>query len=448
MTQVQDRSPSLLANWDPEDERFWRETGSRVARRNLVVSIVNEHIGFSVFTMWSVLVLFLGPDTGFSFSASDKFLLISIPTAVGALMRLPYGYLVTRFGGRNWTVFAGLVLLVPTALAAVFVRLPGTPLWVFVLVAATAGIGGGNFASSMCNIHAFYPRHRQGWALGLNAGGGNLGVVTAQLAGLAVLVTAGDTHPVYLVSLYMPLIVLAAVAAALWMDNLPTLQHQGSAQRAALRNKHTWMLSLLYVTTFGSFIGFGFAFGLVLKEQFGFTALQAASVTFLGPLLGSLARPVGGRWADRWGGARVTLWMLLAMTAGTAFLYLATEASSSLAFIIASTVLITFAGIGNGSTYRMIPEVFAGPADGATGSTTGSSSQASGAVIAIAGAVGALGGVLINLAFRFSFGVAGSAGPAIVGFLAFYAACVLVVRAVYLRKDRPAAADRPRPEPA
>ncbi|GGX64805.1 MFS transporter [Streptomyces hiroshimensis] len=444
MTQIQDRSPSLLAHWDPEDERFWRETGSRVARRNLVVSIVNEHIGFSVFTMWSVLVLFLGPDAGFSFSASDKFLLISTPTAVGALMRLPYGYLVTRFGGRNWTVFAGLILLVPTVLAAVFVRLPGTPLWVFVLVAATAGLGGGNFASSMCNIHAFYPRHRQGWALGLNAGGGNLGVATAQLAGLAVLATAGAAHPVYLISLYMPLLVLAAIAAALWMDNLPTLRHQGSAQRAALRDKHTWMLSLLYVTTFGSFIGYGFAFGLVLQAQFGFTALQAASLTFLGPLLGSLARPFGGRWADRWGGARVTLWMLLAMTVGTAFLYVATEVSSSLAFIIASTVLIVFAGIGNGSTYRMIPEVFARRADDGAGSPA----QASSAVIAIAGAVGALGGVLINLAFKFSFGAAGSAGPAVAGFVVFYAVCVLVVRAVYLRKDRPAAADRTHPEPA
>ncbi|MGK5731003.1 MFS transporter [Streptomyces sp. URMC 124] len=444
MTQTQDRSPALLAHWDPEDERFWRETGARVARRNLVVSVVNEHIGFSVFTLWSVLVLFLGPDTGFSFSAADKFLLISTPTAVGALLRLPYGYLVTRFGGRTWTVFAGLILLVPTALAAVFVRLPGTPLWVFVLVAATAGLGGGNFASSMCNIHAFYPRHRQGWALGLNAGGGNLGVVTAQLAGLAVLAVAGDTHPVYLVSLYMPLIVLAAVAAALWMDDLPTLQHQGSAQRAALRTKHTWMLSLLYVTTFGSFIGYGFAFGLVLREQFGFTALQAASVTFLGPLLGSLARPLGGRWADRWGGGRVTLWMLLAMTAGSAFLYLATEASSPVAFVVASTVLIVFAGVGNGSTYRMIPEVFADRADGAEHSPA----QISGAVIAIAGAVGALGGVLVNLAFRFSFGAAGSAGPAVAGFVVFYAVCVLVVRAVYLRKDRPGSTGRTRPEPA
>lgn len=432
MTHVQDRPRSALADWDPENEWFWRHTGRRVARRNLVVSIVNEHIGLSVFTLWSVLVLFLGPDNGFHFSSSDKFMLISTPTLVGALLRLPYGYLVTRFGGRTWTVIAGLLLLVPTVLAAVFVRLPGTPLWVFLLVAATAGLGGATFASSMCNIHAFYPRRQQGWALGVNAGGGNLGVATTQLAGLAVLAVAGARHPVYLVSLYLPLIALAALAAALWMDDLPTLRPQVAAQRAALRDKHTWLLCLLYLTTFGSFIGYGFAFGLVLQAQFAFTALQAASLAFLGPLLGSLARPVGGRWADRFGGARVTLRVLSAMAVGTALVCLATALDSFPAFIAASTALVVLAGFGNGSTYRMISEVFGEDRSDHSGRTP----VPAGAVIAIAGAVGALGGVAINLAFKFSFDVAGSAEPAFALFLAFYLVCVAVVRVVYLRGGR------------
>ncbi|KJS60094.1 nitrate/nitrite transporter [Streptomyces rubellomurinus] len=434
-----------IEGWDPEDEDRWESSGRRIAHRNLWLSVLSEHIGFSVWSMWSVLVLFMSPAIGLGFTAGEKFLLVITPTLVGALLRLPYSYAVTRFGGRNWTVFASVVLLVPTVLAVVFVQRPGTPLWVFLLIAATAGVGGGNFASSMTNITAFFPQRHQGWALGLNAGGGNLGVAVVQLLGLLVIATVGDTHPAYVAAAYLPLIALVAVLAALRMDNVDVVRAAPGAQREAVRQPHTWWISLLYIGTFGSFIGYGFAFGLVLKTQFGSTSLQAAEFTFLGPLLGSLSRPVGGRLADRWGGARVTLLTFLGMAAGAGELILASHTKSFPLFVAGFTALFVLSGLGNGSTYKMIPAVFAAQAEAAVAAGEDAraeferSRRLSGAVLGIAGAIGALGGVAVNLVFRAAYdSPSGSGVLAFVAFLGYYALCVAVVRTVYLRRDRAA----------
>ncbi|GAB2753517.1 nitrate/nitrite transporter [Salinifilum aidingensis] len=429
--------------WDPEDRAFWERTGRRVARRNLVLSIFAEHVGFSVWNFWSVLVLFLSPDIGFDFTAGEKFLLGVLPTLVGAVLRLPYSAAVTRFGGRTWTTIASALLLVPTLAAAVLVHHPGAPLWVFVLVGATSGVGGATFASSMTNIAAFYPRSEQGWTLGLNAGGGNIGVATMQLIGLLIIATAGDAHPAYVCVVYLPLIVLAALGAALGMDDIDAVRARPGAQVEAVRERHTWLLSLLYVGTFGSFIGYSFAFGLVLQTEFGFGALQAASYTFLGPLLGSLSRPVGGRLADVIGGARLTLANFLGMAAGTAVLLHASAVASFPLYLAAFIALFVLTGVGNGAVTTMIPAVFAEQAASAVaagadpGTARERSRRVSGAVISITGALGALGGVFINLAFRASYGgPAGDGDTALLVFLAFYVCCALLIWAVYLRRSR------------
>lgn len=434
------RRDRWLAQWEPEDAGFWARAGRGLALRNLVLSVLAEHIGFSVWSLWSVLVLFLGPQNGFPFDAGQKFLLVTIPTLVGGLLRLPYGRAVTRFGGRDWTVLSSLLLLVPTVLAAVLVHAPGTPFWVFLLVAGCAGVGGGGFASSMANVNLLFPRRLKGWGLGLNAGGGNLGAAGVQVVGLLVLSTAGATSPVYVAALYLPCVAAVAVAAAIGMDNVPGLRPQGPAQRRAVREPHTWGLSVLYLGTFGSFIGFSFAFGLVLQTQFGFGAAQAASLTFLGPLLGSLARPLGGKLADHFGGARVSLVAFLSMGFGAALLLGASSGRLFGVFFGAFVVLFVLTGIGNGSTYAMIPAVFAERAHlriavGAEREAELAESRSlASAVISIAGSVGALGGVLINLAFRASYGSAAhSGGPAFAAFLAFYTVCVLLIWAVYLR---------------
>src|SRR5437764_3910179 len=392
------RAGRWIDDWRPEDPAFWAAGGARVARRNLIFSILCEHIGFSVWTMWSVLVLFLGP--AYHVDAAGKFLLTAVPALVGSVLRLPYTLAVATFGGRNWTVISAALLLLPSIPAAILIR-PGVSYTTLMVLAAVTGLGGGNFASSMANINAFYPQRHKGWALGLNAGGGNIGVAAVQLVGLAVLAATGAGHPRLVAAVYLPVIVLAALSAALFMDNLAQARNDRRAMRDAAKDRHTWIMSVLYIGTFGSFIGFGFAFGQVLQVQFKpqfTTAIDAAYLTFLGPLLGSLIRPVGGWLADRFGGALVTFWNFVAMASAAGTVLVASQKKSLPLFLVGFIALSVFSGVGNGSTYKMIPAIFTAKVGREV-----EARRLAGALIGIAGAVGAFGGVLVNVAFRQSF---------------------------------------------
>ena len=434
--------PHAIDDWRPEDPHFWSSRGARIARRNLVFSILSEHIGFSIWTMWSVFVLFLGPEYGFD--PAQKFLLTAIPAGVGSLVRLPYTFAVPRFGGRNWTIVSALLLLVPCVLTGLVLE-PGVSFTTLLLVAMTAGVGGGNFASSMANIDAFYPQRLKGRALGLNAGGGNLGVAAVQLVGLGVLATAGAAEPRLILLVYVPLIVVAAVCATLFMDNLTHVRADKRSLRETSRDGHTWIMSLLYIGTFGSFIGFSFAFGQVLLVQFPESfpkPIDAAYLTFLGPLVGSLIRPVGGVMADRLGGAAITFWTFLLMTVAAALVLVASLQQSLPLFLAGFLALFVFSGIGNGSTYKMIPAIFRAKSERAIAAGAGrepAESEArrfSAALIGIAGAIGAFGGVLVNVAFRQSFLDMGTGDAAYIAFIAFYLVCLAVTWAVYLRPSR------------
>lgn len=430
---VTDRRRRWIHDWRPEDPVFWANTGARVARRNLVLSILCEHLGFCVWSMWSVLVLFLGPEYGID--PAGKFLLTAVPALVGSVVRLPYTYAVTRFGGRNWTVFSAALLLVPCLGVALLLE-PGVSYATLLALAAIAGVGGGNFSSSMTNINAFYPDRLKGAALGLNAGGGNIGVATVHLVGLAVLATVGAAHPRVVAGVYIPLIVVATLLAARHMDNLAPARADRRALRDVARQRHTWIICLLYIGTFGSFIGFGFAFGQVLLVQFGSsfgTPVEAAALTVLGPLVGSLVRPVGGSLADRIGGARVTLWTFVAMAGAAGVVLLASRVGSLALFVIGFVALFAGSGIGNGSTYRMIPAIFAAQTAHQGQRARDEARRLSGALIGLAGAVGALGGVLINIAFRQSFLTTGTGDGAYIAFIVFYLIGIGVTWGVYRR---------------
>jgi NNP family nitrate/nitrite transporter-like MFS transporter len=456
LDQVATPPSRWVDQWEPENPAFWEATGKRVARRILIASIVAEHIGFSIWSLWSVLVLFLGMKYGFpgpsnigkamldghlvtkadvAHSAADKFVLISIPAAIGSFVRLPYTFAVARFGGRNWTVVSALLLLVPLLTTYALLK-PGVSYGTLLFCGALAGVGGGNFASSMANINSFYPDRLKGRALGLNAGGGNLGVAAVQLVALAVLAYQGklNADPRTLIAIYVPLVILAALVAWLLMDNLSRAKNAERAMRDVCKDPHTWVMSFLYVGTFGSFIGFGFAFGQVLTTQFKAdfpTPLDAAYLTFLGPLVGSLIRPVGGWLADHLGGARVTAVNFVLMAGAASVVLTASHEKSLGLYMVGFIALFTLSGVGNGSTYKMIPAIFRQRA-----TSLDEARRLSGALIGIAGAIGAFGGVLVNVAFRQSFLHTGSANGAYVTFIAFYAACLLLTWAVYLRPRR------------
>ncbi|MBA3742628.1 MFS transporter [Sporichthya sp.] len=431
--------PHWIDDWRPEDVEFWESKGKKVARRNLIFSIFSEHIGFSVWTMWSTLVLFLGPAYGIT--PAEKFTIVSVAAAAGSFLRLPYTFAVAKFGGRNWTIFSAGVLLVPTILTF-FLLEPGIEYSTLLILAAVAGVGGGNFASSMANINVFYPARLKGRALGLNAAGGNLGVATIQIVGLIILATAGVGHPKMVVGIYIPFIVLSALFSAMYMDNITHATNEKGAMREVCKDSQTWIMSFLYIGTFGSFIGFGFAFGQVLLTQFPAdfpTPRDAAEITFIGALIGSIARPIGGMLADKLGGALVTFWNFVGMASFAAIVYVASTQDSLTMFLFGFVGLFITSGIGNGSTYKMIPMIFRAKAQSAVAAGTDSAAadrharRMSGALIGIAGAVGAFGGVLVNIAFRESFMRNGNGDAAYLSFLIFYGLCFAVTWFVYLR---------------
>ncbi|TDL08306.1 NarK/NasA family nitrate transporter [Mycolicibacterium obuense] len=442
-----------IEHWDPEDVEAWEAGGKTVARRNLIWSVIAEHVGFSVWSIWSVMVLFM-PQNVYGIDAAGKFYLVAVPTLVGAFMRIPYTIAPARFGGRNWTIVSALLLLIPTLLTLYFMKNPAS-YTTYLVVAAFAGLGGGNFASSMTNINAFYPQRLKGWALGLNAGGGNIGVPVIQLIGLLVISTAGNMRPEIVCAVYLVAISVAAVGAAVKMDNLRNQKSNLGALVEALRFRHSWVMSFLYIGTFGSFIGFSFAFGQVLQINYlagGDTpaqaSLHAAQIAFLGPLLGSIARPFGGKLADRIGGGKITLYTFIAMMFAAGILIVAGTLDDAQAgaatggqmagFVIGFILLFVLSGVGNGSTYKMIPSIFEAKAQGRDDldreQKAAWSRSMSGALIGFAGAVGALGGVFINIVLRASYvGDAKSATNAFWVFGLFYVVCAAVTWVVFLR---------------
>jgi len=446
---MRDMNPTWISDWNPEDEAFWNSRGKFIAKRNLIWSIIAEHIGFSVWLIWSIVATKL-PQAGFHYSTEELFQLVALPGLIGSLMRFPYTFAVTTFGGRNWTIFSAAVLFIPTLALAYFVSEPNTPFWLMLLVASTAGLGGGNFASSMANISFFYPDRMKGWALGLNAAGGNIGVSSVQLLtpmlmgiGLINLYQATPVGGVYLQNAGLMWVLPLAVAvfgAVFFMNNLTSAKSSIRDQLAIVKRKHTWIMSFIYIGTFGSFIGYSAAFPLLIKTQFPSVTI---GIAFLGPLVGSLARPLGGLLADKVGGAIVTFWNFIAMAAATIGVLYFVGTKDFLGFLAMFLILFVTTGVGNGSTYRMIPSIFReqslhkarGKGDAARAVALKAASIESGAALGFIGAIGACGGYLIPSGFGKSIALTGGPQLALVVYLVFYATCLGLTWWFYLRRS-------------
>ena len=419
-----------LDHWDPEDEQFWETTGKRIARKNLFFSIFAEHFGFSIWVLWTIVVINLG-NVGITLSLPEQFWLTAVPNLIGAGLRLPYTFAVPKFGGRKWTTISAALLLIPTLLVAVVVpsgwladQGHSTQFWLLLACAATAGFGGGNFSSSMANISFFYPEGKKGLALGLNAAGGNLGVALTQLLvplviiigvpAAAVKLPEHNVHLAYAGLMWLPFIVVAALGAWLYMDSVTEAKSDFRSYAMAVKQPQTWIMSILYIGTFGSFIGYSFALPLVIKNTFPeflaghpFIATYLAGLAFVGALVGSVSRPLGGWLSDRIGGAKVTLAVFAGMGVLTALAIVGVHERSFGLFFGSFMAIFLLAGMGNGSTYRMIPSIFAvlgrkeAEEKGLDPKQTALAyKRQAAAVIGIAGAIGAFGGFLIQVVFR------------------------------------------------
>jgi len=450
----------VLDDWRPEDKTFWEEKGKRIATRNLWISIPNLFLAFAVWTIWSILVVKM-PALGFPYSQNELFWLAALPALSGATLRIFYSFMVPIFGGRRWTAISTASLLLPCIWIGFAVQDTDTPYMFMLILALLCGFGGGNFSSSMSNISFFYPQKEKGGALGMNAGLGNLGVSGMQL--LAPLVIAasvfgsigGDPlviqeganagQEVWLQNaafLWVPLIIIGSVAAWFGMNDISSAKASFSDQAVIFKRTHNWIMCVLYLGTFGSFIGF--AAGFPLLSGMLFPQVDPTAYAFLGPLVGALARPVGGIVADKLGGARVTFWNFLLMIAGVAgvmyFLPIAGTEGNFWGFFAAFMVLFIATGIGNGSTFRMVPVIFLNQRKRELGDTDEAIKQGnkeSAAVIGFISAIAAYGGFFIPKAYGSSISLTGSVSAALVSFIIFYAICGVITWWFYSRKNAP-----------
>ncbi|BBA86348.1 MFS transporter [Mycobacterium pseudoshottsii] len=440
-----------IHDWRPEDPEFWDTIGRPIARRNLVFSIFAEHIGFSVWMLWSIVVVQMmavgAPGhpshpaaSGWALSPSQALCLVAVPSGVGALLRLPYTFAIPVFGGRNWTTISASLLVIPCLLLSWAVSHPGIPFVLLTLIAATAGVGGGNFASSMANISFFYPEKDKGWALGLNAAGGNIGVAVVQKIIPPIVVAGGGMALARAGLFYVPLAVVAAVCAFAFMNNLAEAKADVKPVWQSLRHADTWILALLYIGTFGSFIGYSAAFPTLLKTVFdrGDIALGWA---FLGAGIGSVIRPLGGRLGDRVGGARVTAVSFLMLAIGAAAALWSVQNVNSPLFFASFMFLFVATGIGNGSTYRMISRIFKvkGELAGGDPDTMVQMRRQAAGALGVISAVGAFGGFLVPLAYAWSKAQFGNIEPALRFYVVFFLALLFVTWHCYLRSKTPMA---------
>lgn len=437
-----------IADWRPEEPAFWRSKGRSIARRNLWISTYNLLLAFAVWMVWSVVVARL-PAIGFDFTTDQLFWLAALPGLSGATLRIFYAFLVPVFGGRLWTTLSTASLLIPAFGIGYAVQNPDTPYLLFLVLALLCGFGGGNFASSMANISYFFPKAQKGNALALNAGLGNLGVSVMQFLVPVVVTmslfgalgghaqTLGDGTRQWLQNagfVWVPLIMVGTVAAWFGMNDIVAAKASFAEQSTIFGRIHTWIMCWLYTGTFGTFIGMSAGFPLLAKIVF--PEVNALKYAFIGPLVGALSRAGTGWISDRLGGARVTFWVFVSQIAATMGMIGFLSTHSFAGFFAMVIALFFVSGVGNASTFQMVPAIMRkalddGAADEPEAQRKVQAERESAAVIGFTSAIAAYGAFYIPKAYGSSIAMTGSANAALWGFMAFYVSCAAVTWLVY-----------------
>ena len=468
MTEVAtsaNRRGRVLDIWNPEDQQFWQQEGQAIARLNLWISVPALFLAFAIWQLWSVVAVNLNA-LGFKFTTDQLFLLAAAPALSGATLRIFYSFVIPIFGGRRWTAISTASLLIPAIGITIAIQDPTTSFSTMLVLALLCGFGGGNFSSSMSNISFFFPKERKGSALGVNAGLGNLGVSSVQfLAPLVVTLpiwgalsgapqvvktASGATTEIWAQNaafVWVPWIAVVAVLAWFFMHDIASARASFKEQAVIFRRKHNWLMCWLYLGTFGSFIGYAAGFPLLTKSQF--PAVNVLAYAWMGPFVGAIIRPFGGYLADRLGGARVTFWVFVAMGIGVVgVLYCLPSGGSGGTFagFFASFMLLFIAsGIGNGSTFRMIPVIFlterqraaAGRGDAAAEQAIKDGNKEGAAVLGFSAALAAYGGFFIPKSYGTSIAMTGGPEGALYFFIVFYVTCIAMTWWYYSRRNAP-----------
>ncbi len=454
-------SKYLINTWEPESMSFWLKEGKATANRNLWISIPALLLAFAVWMVWSVVVVNL-PNIGFKYSTNQLFWLTALPGLSGATLRIFYSFMVPIFGGRKWTTIATASLLIPAIGIGYAVQDTSTSFPTMLVLALLCGFGGGNFASSMANISFFFPKAQKGYALGMNAGLGNLGVsavqfvvplvITAGVFGALggdpqTMMKAGQVKQLWLQNagfIWVPFIALTTLAAWFGMNDIASAKASFAEQAVIFKRKHNWLMCWLYVGTFGSFIGYSAGFPLLIKTQF--PDVNPLQYAFLGPLVGAFARVAGGWISDKLGGAAVTFWTFVVMIAAVFgvlhFLPHAGSIGNFWGFFWMFMLLFAGTGVGNASTFRMIPVIFlterqravAGKNFAAQAQAIADANKEAAAVLGFTSAVAAYGAFFIPKSYGTSIAMTGSPDAALWIFISFYVTCIAVTWWFYSRK--------------
>ncbi|KLT73601.1 nitrate/nitrite transporter NarK [Neisseria arctica] len=452
----------LIQDWRPEDKQFWETSGRKTAKRNLWISIPALLLAFAIWQVWSVAVVNL-PNIGFQYSENQLFWLAALPALSGATLRIFYSFMVPVFGGRKWTAISTASLLLPAIGLGFAVQDPSTSYLTMMILALLCGFGGGNFSSSMANISFFFPKAEKGTALGLNAGLGNLGVSVVQFV-VPLIITAGvfgafggdaqtwvkgdATKQVWLQNagfIWVPFIILSTLAAWFGMNDLASAKASFKEQAIIFSRKHNWIMCILYLGTFGSFIGFAAGFPLLIKAQF--PDVDSVKYAFLGPLVGALARPIGGWLSDKIkSGAKITqivfAGMIIAVLGVISFLPNNGQGGSFWGFFACFMALFALTGLGNGSTFMQVPVIFLNMHEKFAQNGLKTEEQArldatkeGAAVIGFTAAFAAYGGFFIPKSYGTSIALTGSVNAALIAFICFYTICLLLNYWYYARKN-------------
>jgi MFS transporter, NNP family, nitrate/nitrite transporter len=453
----------VLKIWTPEDKSFWAQQGQAIASRNLWISVPALFLAFAVWQLMSVIAVKL-PQIGFKFTSNQLFWLVAAPALSGATLRIFYSFLIPIFGGRRWTAISTASLLIPAIGIGIAVQDPATSYTTMLILALLCGFGGGNFSSSMANISFFFPKERKGSALGVNAGLGNLGVSSMQflapimitvgilgiLGGDPEIVTgsAGQQTSVWIQNaafIWVPWIAIASIVAWIGMNDIADAEASFTEQAVIFKRKHNWIMCWLYLGTFGSFIGYSAGFPLLIKSQF--PEVNALQYAWLGPFVGAIVRPFGGWLADQLGGARVTFCNFIVMTLAVGgvlyFLPSGPSHGNFAGFLSMFILLFLTTGIGNGSTFRMIPVIFlterqraaAGKDAAAQEKAIKDANKEAAAVLGFSAAIAAYGGFFIPKSYGTSIDLIGGPEGALYVFIVFYLTCIAITWWYYARRN-------------